>query len=271
MAIKNNILTLFFILVFFICAGLLNKNLDKPSFKVSKQSSALNISHELLSIFDLGQRRLFSDILWISTLLESDLEHYKENDLNSWLYLRFNTISVLDPLFLKNYQFGGQYLSIIKDDLKGAELIFRKGIKFYPDDYLLNFSFAFLLAFELEKTKEAILVYEKLKNFPQASLFVSSLIIKLKHKEKGDLSLTYELLEKTLENTQEPVLKIKLLTDLYAIKATLDLKCLNNNKKNCDTKDYDGEPYIQEEGKWKSIKEFNSYKLHIKRTKKRGK
>ena len=104
MAIKNNILTLIFILILFICSGVLNKNLVKPSFKVSKQSSALNISHELLSIFDLGQRRLFSDILWISTLLESDLEHYKENDLNSWLYLRFNTISVLDPLFLKNYQ-----------------------------------------------------------------------------------------------------------------------------------------------------------------------
>ena len=69
MAIKNNFINIIIICIFFGVAGFLNKKISKPNYKVSKQESALNISHELLNIFDLGQRRLFSDILWITTLL----------------------------------------------------------------------------------------------------------------------------------------------------------------------------------------------------------
>ena len=147
MAIKNNSLLIILIIIFFAIAGVLNRNIVKPTFVVSKQQSALNINQDFINIFDLGQKRLLSDILWITTLLESDLSHYKGKDLNSWLYLRFLTISTLDPLFLQNYQFGGQYLSIVKDDLVGAKTIFEKGLKAYPNDYNLIFNIAFLYAF----------------------------------------------------------------------------------------------------------------------------
>lgn len=265
MAIKNNFINIIIICAFFGVAGFLNKDISKPNFKVSKQESALNVSHELLNIFDLGQRRLFSDILWITTLLESDLEHYRGDDLNSWLYLRFNTISVLDPLFLKNYQFGGQYLSIVKDDLLGAEKILKKGIDYYPKDFDINFSYGFLLAFELGEYEEAIKVYENLLKLPNPPGYLKSLIIKLKHQSVGDLDLTFKLLEEQIKNTKTSIVKEKLKYDAYAIKATKDLRCLNNGQKDCETLDYESKPYIFRSGKWVAQKEFNEYKLHLKR------
>ena len=64
---------------------------------------------------------MISSLLWTHTLLFSDYEHYKNDDLDSWMYLRFNTITDLDPRMYEAYNYGGQYLSIVKDDVFGAK------------------------------------------------------------------------------------------------------------------------------------------------------
>lgn len=266
MAIKNNSLLIILIIIFFAIAGVLNRNIVKPTFVVSKQQSALNINQDFINIFDLGQKRLLSDILWITTLLESDLSHYKGKDLNSWLYLRFLTISTLDPLFLQNYQFGGQYLSIIKDDLLGAEVIFDLGIEKYPDDYTLLFNAGFLQAFELQNFQKAIPLYVKLSNNPMTPRYVISLINKLKYSLNKDLEVAFQLVKESYVNTNDKFLKDKLRQDLYSIRATIDLKCLNLKKNNCKTNDLDGNPYLYDKktGKYKAVRKFYEYKLKKK-------
>lgn len=255
--------TLILSIFFFLIAGYFNQQLSKPAIKISKQASALNIDHRILKLFTLGQDRLISDFLWISTLLESDLSHYKNKDLNSWMFLRFNSIAEMDPLFLQNYQFGGQYLSIIKDDLKGAEIIFNKGIKFYPEDYSLNLNSAFLYAFELQNYKEAVIRYETLIKNKNAPAFVKNIINKLRYESTGDLNLAFKLVNETYKNTIDKVLRKKLKQDLYAIQATIDLKCLNRPfQESCNQADLNGLPYVKRNSQWFSQTEYKAYRIY---------
>src|SRR5690606_9895324 len=111
---------------------------------------------------------------------ESDLEHYKTKDLNSWMYLRFKSIIELDPKFLMAYQFGGQYLNIIKDDLEGSREIFEAGLRIFPNDYRLIRDAAFLYAFELEENQRAAELYERALTFSQAPIYFHSILSKLR-------------------------------------------------------------------------------------------
>lgn len=242
----------------------LKKLADKPIVKISKEESAFNFDSQVLSIFSLGQRRLLADIFWISTLLESDLEHIKKDNDNSWMFLRFKTISDLDPLFFKNYLFGGQYLNIIKDDLLGSEKIFDKGLKFYPESYDLNFHAGFLQAFELKNYSKAVLNYEKIKDSDRAPSYLKSLLVKLKYSKSNDLELARKLIKDILLDTEDKVISKKLQSDLYAIQAQIDLNCLNSKGKkkfNCALKDLEGNRYIKKGGKYTAPKPFKNYNL----------
>jgi hypothetical protein len=265
MNLLNNKIFLIVSLIFIVLSGLVKNIQTLSPLSIPKQSTALNFNHDILKIFSLGQSRLISDILWITTLLESDLIHYKKKDLNSWMFHRFNTISNLDPLFLRNYQFGGQYLNIIKDDIFGSKIIFERGLKYFPNDYDLNYHVGYLYAFEIQDFEKALSKYLLIKDNPKAPKFIKSLLTKLKFRSTNDLELAFELTLHNYQTTKDSYLKSKLESDLYAIKATIDLYCLNNLKLECKTKDYFNESYILKDGKYSSKKEFKEYGLKLRK------
>ncbi|MBD64083.1 MAG: hypothetical protein CME62_02675 [Halobacteriovoraceae bacterium] len=260
---KNSYLVLFMSLILLFCAGSLHTKLEKPPITIDKQSSALNFNDNMLSLFSMGQTRLLADLFWIVTLLESDEKHYKTRDLNSWMYLRFNTILNLDPKFLKAYRFGGKYLSIIKDDIVGAKEIFERGLKHYPDDYNLIYDTAYLYAFELDEFAKASELYKKLSQYPQAPEFIATLAAKIDFAAHEDLDLTYKILLDLLNSTPEDSnLYSKIKNDLYSIKAEKDLSCLNSGKANCDRKDFLGNKYLYKDGKFQTAAPFKPYKFN---------
>lgn len=260
--------TIYYILtlVFFTSAAFLNLSLKQKPIEISKQESALNLQTHFLKFSFAGYKRLVADTLWITTLLESDLSHYKKKDLNNWMFLRFNSIVDLDPLFLDAYTFGGQYLSIIKDDLHGASTIFEKGLIHYPKNYSLNFNAAFLYGMELQEYKRAVELYKAIRDYPQAPKFIDSLIAKLEFEQTGDLSTAFQVLNEIYKGSKkDQLLKEKLEKDLYAIKATIDLECLNGKKVNCERKDFYGGSYIYRNGVFKAQQPFAPYQLHKKK------
>lgn len=104
----------------------------------------------------MGQKRALASLMWINILLESDEKHYKKRDLNSWLYLRLKTLTDLDPYFIEAYRFGSLYLSVIKDDKKGAEALLTQGLQYFPTDSQLNFIMGFHQYFELKQFDKAL-------------------------------------------------------------------------------------------------------------------
>jgi hypothetical protein len=245
-------------------ACLINTSTKRPVISLSKQETAININTKFLSILSAGHKRLITDLLWTQTLIESDTEHYKKKDLNSWLFLRFNSISVLDPKFYENYSYGGQFLAIIKDDLEGADVIYDKGLSFYPDDYSLNYQAGFMNYYEIGNFKKGHQYLSRVVDDPKAPSYLRSIISKIKYEVTGDLSETYKLVSYNYEIAKDDNLKQRLWSDLYAIKAEIDLKCLNNQNSGCALKDQAGELYQRRGDAFFSLRPFRKYGIKIR-------
>ncbi len=237
-----------------LALGILNFTIykfPKPTFYISAQNANYQFNKSVIETFSFGQKRLITALLWVNTLLNLDLEHYKKKDLNSWPYLRFDLIASLDKKFYMNYLFGSQYLSVVKSDKLGAEDIFARGTKEYPDDYSLNFAAGYHYYFELGKTKEAIKHFKIASRSPNAGYYLPSLIARLESQE-NNLQSAYELVEQAYQNASSLQIKNYYYKRMYDIKATIDLNCLNKNQKNCNTTDLDGNPYIKKAGRFYS-------------------
>lgn len=245
---------------FFVAVGF-HSTYKRPELVVSKQESAININTLFLKMLSLGNKRLIADTLWIQTLIESDLETYQGDPFNNWMYLRFKNISELDPPFYENYLFGGQYLSIIKNDLQGAAEIMERGLKLYPDDYRLNFNQGFNYYFEMGDAEKGIFYLDKIKDHPKAPSILTSLVIKLRHQLSHDPAVTLRMLKEAYDQAEDQNLKNKLESDIYALKAEIDLTCLNSGKSSCERKDAYGETYRLENGQYKARREYRPYKL----------
>ena len=258
----NHTIALTFILLGLSGAYWVSLQSEKPTLFITKQQSSINIDNKLFSFFDLGQKRLYSSLLWIATILESDHDHYKGRDLNSWMYLRFLSISNLEPNFLKTYTFGGPYLSIIKDDLEGASIIYDKGLSIYPDEFELLNNAAFHYQFEKKDHTKSYEIYKKLNTFPNIGMTIVSQYARLES-ESGNLSAAFKLLTNIYEKQEDKksFLAEKIRTFLYAIKAEEDLKCLNSKQKNCLIVDLNQEPYVKKNGVYYALTSWVPYKV----------
>jgi tetratricopeptide (TPR) repeat protein len=258
--IFNNYKILFLAIVVLILANYFNSKSPKPFFQISKQESSINFNEKLLYRFNFGLKRLMSATLWISTIQESDIDHYKRKDLNSWMFLRFNSISILDPNFYENYLFGGTYLSIVKDDIPGASIIYKKGLALFPDDYELLKSAGFHFYFEANDQTSAYPIYKKLQKLapknPQFSTVLSRMIA-----AEGNLQDAFDILTE-LQNSHEQhsLVGEKIFNFRYAIKAEIDLSCLNSKQKGCQNIDLDGNPYIKNEKEFVAVKKWKPYR-----------
>ncbi len=261
---------LFVALVLFLIAGTLNHKTPRPVPVLSKQDTAININKNFLVFLSAGNKRFITDLLWVQTLLESDMEHYKERDLNSWMFIRFNTISELDPHFYQNYLWGGQYLAIVKDDLIGATTLMERGVKYFPEDYRLNYNLGFTYYFELNEYEKGIKFLERIKNHPKAPAFIPSLVVKLKVETGFDADSAMAVIFELMTNSKDEALVSKLTRDFHALKAERDIVCLNENKPNCERKDAYGIPYLYREGKYHSQTPFIRYRLKKKGDNKRS-
>jgi len=229
---KNASLYFLLLTAFVLSSVLVSQNSYQP-INLSKQETALNINKDLYSILSLGQKRLITDFLWVTTLIESDHEHYKKKDLNSWMYHRFDSLLTLDPRFLSAYQFGGQYLSVIKDDIDGATDIYNRGLEVYPNDYKLNFYGGAHHQIELKDYKRAIELYEKILHYPQASRFLPIVVAKLKANTYSLLD-SYKFLIHILENTdKESPMRKKYLKDIEELELQIRQNCSKRNILDC--------------------------------------
>lgn len=166
------------LLILLMTASTIKKPFSEP--KVSMQNSAIHFNPLALKFFSLGHRSFTANLLWIETLIKSDLSHYASRDLNNWMYLRFYNISYLYPKFKEVYIFGGQYLAIIKDDPLAAVALLKKGFQIFPEDYQINFLLGFIYYYELKNNKNALTYLDKIKFYPEAPYFLPSLTAKIK-------------------------------------------------------------------------------------------
>jgi hypothetical protein len=241
-------------------AFVISKKNEKPLLFISKQQSSFNLNENIFLYFNLGQKRLISSLYWVATILDSDVDHYKQRDLNSWMFIRFNTISLLEPKFYENYNFGGPYLSIIKDDLAGADVIYDKGLAIYPDDYSLLLNSGFHYYFEQKNLVKAYPILNKLKNNTKAPQYIISALARIES-DRGNLADSLVILtEYQSRFDKSSILWQKIDNQIYSVKAELDLECLNQNKMNCSKSDHNGILYILKNKKYYAAQSWIPYR-----------
>jgi hypothetical protein len=250
-----------FSVLFLGMAYFLNVNNEKPLMFVPKQTQSLNFNSSLFNYCNLGLKRLISSALWISTIIESDIDHYKQKDLNSWMFLRFNSISELEPLFYENYAFGGVYLSIIKDDIPGSTIIFNKGISKYPFRYPLLRDASYHFFFEAKNYNRAYELTQIIKKkFPQ-KIALMGMTTKLEA-ENGKLEEALATLDEYQKSyPRGDIIGEKIFQNRYALKAEIDLNCLNKaGNENCNRIDLNGLPYLKNKNGYIAQTEWKPYR-----------
>jgi hypothetical protein len=226
--------------------------------EVSLQDHSMTPRTSIVRHFSLGLKRSIADIIWIHTLMESDTEHYKAKDLRSWMYLRFAAIAELDPRFYENYHYGSQYLMIIKDDLPASEALLREGLRHYPDDVSLNWQLGYLYAIEKNTPLEAMPYLDRIRFNPRRPQMFDSLYTRIASGTLGKKEAFDYALEVWKSHAEGTPIKERLAVMLYTLKASLDLECLNQNRKDCPRDDFDGNPYVYEKGTWRAQKSLIS-------------
>lgn len=79
----------------------------------------------------LGTRILVADLVWIDTLIKSDI--LRENVPYTSMYKAARVMTKLDPENFFAYYVFGMYLSVIKDDIHGASALVRSGAQLLKD------------------------------------------------------------------------------------------------------------------------------------------
>lgn len=258
---------LLLIILFFLTASFFTiQRTEKPTIFITKQQSSFNLDESFWKYLNVGQKRLFSAILWIATILESDHSHYKGKDLNSWMFLRFKTISKLEPRFYENYRFGGQYLSIIKDDIEGASYIYKEALKMYPDDLYILKNASFHFYFEAQDYQLSYEVLKRLKKHPSVTPTMLITLARIES-QQGNLEDALHILLDLYSSLKDKnnFLADKIWEQLYAIKAELDLNCLNTSSENCSVNDLKGNPYIKNNNIFSAQTNWTPYRIKKKK------
>ncbi len=238
------------IVLSFTIFNILNNSFSSER-KISDEKP-ITIDANIVRALSLGNPKLISSYLWTLTMLQSDIDHTKKE--RSWMFYRFQSISTLDPLFFENYLYGGLYLSIIKDDLRGAEEHYQRGLDFFPDSIDLLWNAGFNLCFELKECNKAIPYFQKLLSIDKGKRFkyLSQILSKILANENSD-ELAYNILLTSYTQMPSGSVKERIHKTLYSLKAKIDLKCLNSQNSNmCNKYDFEGNLYYKQDGIFRS-------------------
>jgi len=271
--IINFILAIFSaFLLMFVIPQIQSNIISTSRLKQEKIDNSFNIDSNLALISSVGQQRALAAVIWTFTLLAGDIEHHNDPSVLSSMYYKFDNISKLDPYFYKNYLDGGLYLSVIKDDVLGAEKIYNKGLEIYPNDFWLNFYDGFNKYYELNKPDEAIKRFEKIIFHPitrRNFSYISSLTARMKS-QQGSIEESYKLIEALYLREEKENLKLRYYNMLNSLRIEIDLNCLNSQTypQSCRKADLSGNRYLYKDGQWISSvkwKKFNVYKRKKKK------
>lgn len=118
-----------------------------------------------LVYFSLGYKDFMANLMWIRLIQDADFCSFKKGIpvytgskkycKKGWSYNMAEAITQLAPRFKIVYSFSNIMLSVFAGDKIGAESILLKGLKYFPNDWYLNFLATYFYSIEIKNTKLA--------------------------------------------------------------------------------------------------------------------
>jgi len=179
----------------------------------------------------LGLRMVFADLIQIDTFIKADMTH--EDRPYTTLYRAFRNVIMLDPDNVESYYLAGLYLSVIKDDIKGASAILRDGARYIDatgrdsgDGWKIMYTLGYNLMIEEGEVVEGAEWIQKAASSPHSSLVVKALAKRVST-EQGRLEIASRVLQDVYRNLTKPDEKKKIEHKLTLIAAQQELLDLN--------------------------------------------
>ena len=121
----------------------------------------------VLQHFALGWRDFLADVFWLRFLQSADFCSFekglpiytgdKKNCERGWSYSMVSLLSDLAPRFKSPYTFSVVILSVFMGDKEGAKNILQKGLRYFPNDWKINFYAVYFYAIEMKEPEKAVL------------------------------------------------------------------------------------------------------------------
>ncbi|MBT4762662.1 MAG: hypothetical protein HOO06_13270 [Bdellovibrionaceae bacterium] len=124
------------------------KSIKKPISKATKKSI-----HKKVDKVRRSDDVIFSEVMSFSGQLDTCHK--------GWSFQLLDAVTTLSPKFKIAYITGATSLSVIAEDPVGAEIIFDKGIKQYPKDWVLHYRAAYHSLYEVKNFKKAARLLNK--------------------------------------------------------------------------------------------------------------
>lgn len=181
----------------------------KDEIVFSYNEDVVSYPADILRLSSFGYGRATSSLLWLRFLQQTPPRKVEPDQL-SWVYYDLDAVSELDPDFYPAYEHGGIFLSVITEDKRGAERIFLKGIKQFPDRWRIRAYLAYHYLWELGEPEKAAAQYLAAADLPGASPIMKVAAASALAK-RGDKSAALALLRRVLDGTEDPVARARIL------------------------------------------------------------
>jgi hypothetical protein len=165
-------------------------------------------SGDFLKPFTLGFNQVIADYFWIKTVGYFG-EHLMSDRHYPWLYHMLDLVTSLDSHFIWPYYFGGITLSLETQQVEQSNLILKKAIQYYPD----NWQFLFFLGFNYWYHDNNLLMSATYLNRaamqPNAPRYLKTFSARL-YNESGQKDTAIQFLLEMKKNTQDIHMKAEL-------------------------------------------------------------
>jgi hypothetical protein len=149
----------------------------------------------------LGFRSVLADALWVKAIGYFGGHSLTDKEY-PWLYHILDQVTTLDPPFRQPYVFGGVVLAVESGSPAQSTALLRKGMTYYPGDWLFPFYVGFNHFYYFQdpaKAAEYIQVAATLPGHPEyLPRLAASLLTKA-----GRLEAAISFLETVAENTED--------------------------------------------------------------------
>jgi hypothetical protein len=174
-------LRLFFVIAFFIFCTIF---FHGKTIQLQSDKAFLAPPPEHIEYLSFGFKESMADSLWLRWIQDADTcytywapsgdipagsgaanhdrltsnPRHKICD-DSWAFKMLDAITRLDPRFKMPYTLGASALSVLVEDYKGASVLFDRGTRVYPNDWLISYRAAYHFLFDqkdLEKSAKLL-------------------------------------------------------------------------------------------------------------------
>ena len=167
---------------------------------------------EYLKVASLGYRELAADLLWLQAIQIMGEKKVSESQ-GQWLYHALDTITTLDPKFVRAYEAGGLALTTLVVLTEESNLLLMKGMSHNPTEWKLPFLLGINYYYELYDDERAAVFMSQAARLPEAPTSLGTLAANLfvsARSPQQAVDLLAALYKNTTDESAKKLIEIRL-------------------------------------------------------------